>query len=269
VIDVGVIDSLHPHQFAGLLKSYDQGLSWLQVRVNKSDQSIVELNFQTFGQSGIDSLTWDSLRQIYASNNYSITDYALNDPHALSDLMFMGERVFAATESGLLVIEGNHLKVYDSRQTELSGSSVTSLEKIIQGVDTLLVVGTQEDGLNFTVSWPDFTRWRPVKRKLHLTRAQSYAYPSILYNTTRPAQFAYGLRKSGRVTITVYDLAMDRIRTVIQNEPRPAAQRSEKDKLDSWDGTDDFGLLVPPGVYYYKIQSDQGEVFYGKIAVMK
>ncbi len=39
--------------------------------------------------------------------------------------------------------------------------------------------------------------------------------------------------------------------------------------VDYWDGTDDAGQMVPNGVYFYRIEKDSGDPFFGKILVLK
>jgi hypothetical protein len=103
---------------------------------------------------------------------------------------------------------------------------------------------------------------------------QAFASPGILKYEGQ-IRFVYNLSKSGKVTIRVYDFNMDLVKTIIDNQPRPAGDQSTEsgrsnDKLkDTWDGTNTNGKNCAPGVYYFKITTDIGEHAFGKIVVAK
>jgi hypothetical protein len=113
-------------------------------------------------------------------------------------------------------------------------------------------------------------RVMPVKNGLK----QAFACPGILKYESQ-IRFVYNLSKNGKVTIRVYDFNMDLVKTIIENQPRPAGDQSTEsgrsnDKLkDTWDGTNTNGKNCAPGVYYFKITTDIGEHAFGKIVVAK
>ncbi len=90
-----------------------------------------------------------------------------------------------------------------------------------------------------------------------------------------PNPFAPGLEKlkikytvgstSANVTIRILDFDMNLIKTVVQN----AQRNGNVDNFENWDGKDEFGNLVPNGVYFYRIDISSGKVLYGKIIAMK
>ncbi len=97
------------------------------------------------------------------------------------------------------------------------------------------------------------------------------AYPTIL-NAKAPngrVKFAYRLTKKARVTIRVYDWNMDLVKTVIDDEraAAPEGHTSARAGEDYWDGRNEAGRIVAPGVYYYRITTDQGGRAFGKIIV--
>jgi len=106
---------------------------------------------------------------------------------------------------------------------------------------------------------------------------ETYAFPGILTTSSylspedTRTRFAYNLCNDGKVTIRIYDFNMDLVKTVIENEPRKAGKNrtvgrsTESD--DFWDGKNEYGRTVTPGVYYYKITSSTGERSFGKIIV--
>lgn len=97
------------------------------------------------------------------------------------------------------------------------------------------------------------------------------AYPTIL-NGKAPngrVKFAYRLTKKARVTIRVYDWNMDLVKTVVDDDREAAeeGQTSAEAGEDYWDGRNEAGHIVAPGVYYYRITTDQGGRAFGKIIV--
>ncbi|MBD3239955.1 MAG: hypothetical protein GF331_05170 [Chitinivibrionales bacterium] len=97
------------------------------------------------------------------------------------------------------------------------------------------------------------------------------AYPTIL-NEEAPngrVKFAYRLTEKARVTIRIYDWNMDLVRTAVDGVREPAAegQTSARAGEDYWDGRNEAGRIVAPGVYYYRITTDKGGRAFGKIIV--
>lgn len=102
---------------------------------------------------------------------------------------------------------------------------------------------------------------------------QVFASPGVLKDGV--VRFVYNLSKDAKVTIRVYDYNMDLVKTIIEDQPRLSGDhaaesgRSNNKALDVWDGTNKNGKTVAPGVYYFKISSDNGDRAFGKIVVAK
>jgi hypothetical protein len=111
------------------------------------------------------------------------------------------------------------------------------------------------------------TLWRHIEYKKPLSASNdAYAFPTVIYPGFKSTRFAYSLKKSSNVTIEVFDFSMRKVKTVSRNVPRTAGERSDKSTEDRWDGRDDNGRAVSPGVYYFKVSSSDGDKF-GKIIV--
>jgi hypothetical protein len=83
-------------------------------------------------------------------------------------------------------------------------------------------------------------------------------------------RIGYRLKKDSRVTITVYNYAMEKVRVVVRNAPRQGGiARSENLAEDRWDGCDASGRFVSVGTYYILVESDQGEKAFGKSLVTR
>jgi len=111
---------------------------------------------------------------------------------------------------------------------------------------------------------------RPVKS------GETYALPGILRGSGDgkydKCVFVYRLKKDGKVTIKVYDYNMSLVKTAVKGKNRPSGKdgaRSTDPASDVWDGTNEAGKRVWPGVYYYKITSTGGERLFGKVILAK
>ncbi len=132
----------------------------------------------------------------------------------------------------------------------------------------VLVVGTQNRGVYFTAFkegvWQHINRQRELQGNLK----EVITFPTV-FDGSQEVQIGYRLKKSGRVTIKVFNYAMEPVVTLVRNKPRQGGgNRSEILSEDKWDGTDKFGQNVSTGVYYIQIKSDKGERGWGKVMVV-
>ncbi|MFQ5823713.1 MAG: hypothetical protein ACE5JB_06635 [bacterium] len=123
---------------------------------------------------------------------------------------------------------------------------------------------TSDNGL----SWDIFQTFEPTGRE---GSPRTYAYPNpfspnvhnvlggighvrIQYNTTRAT----------RITLKIYDFAMQLVTIVVKNKPRPA----NGDFYEIWDGRDSRGVQVDNGVYFYRLDLEGEGSFWGKVIVL-
>jgi hypothetical protein len=102
----------------------------------------------------------------------------------------------------------------------------------------------------------------------------AFALPGIIRGgedgTYGKCVFVYKLKKTGDVTIRVYDYNMSLVKTVVKGERRSAASsRSTLPERDFWDGTNNGGKRAWPGVYYFKITGNAGERLFGKVILAR
>jgi flagellar hook assembly protein FlgD len=76
--------------------------------------------------------------------------------------------------------------------------------------------------------------------------AQNYPNP---FNPT--TQIRYSIRKRGHVSLDVYNVAGQRVRTLVSEVQTPLPQGFAV----TWDGTSDAGDVVSSGVYFYKLST--------------
>jgi hypothetical protein len=79
----------------------------------------------------------------------------------------------------------------------------------------------------------------------------AYNFPNPFNPEIQITQIRYHLSKSEEVTITIFDVAGNKVRTLLKNVLKNPGEHIE----DSWDGKDENGNLVPNGIYYARVSS--------------
>lgn len=74
-------------------------------------------------------------------------------------------------------------------------------------------------------------------------------YPNPFNPTTK---FDYSVAKAGMVTLEVFNVLGQKVRTLVNENQAPSTYQIE------WNGVDDNGKNVASGVYFYKINADGG-----------
>jgi len=124
-----------------------------------------------------------------------------------------------------------------------------------------------EDGLASTIDRGN--TWR-VYHSFQSTRKSStpsaYAYPSP-FSPSRHGyiRFQYDITRAGEVNIDIYDFAMDKITTITEYETAP--EGNSRDRSAKWDGTNDKGIVVASGVYFFRVNVE-GKITWGKLIVI-
>ena len=73
----------------------------------------------------------------------------------------------------------------------------------------------------------------------------------------------YQLPKTSKVTLTIYNILGQKIKTLVDEE-KQTGYYSVK-----WDGTDDFGAKVSSGIYIYRMETNKGFVKTLKMVFLK
>ena len=189
------------------------------------------------------------------------------------DFAFDDEVVYAAAENGLF-ISSNFGRSWDSinqfRDQTISnrlvrpGSSVFSVE-VENGV---LWVGTSDGLLKSLDGGQTWSIFR-VNVPLHASESggsvpdvDAYAYPNPFSRGEDVfVRIKYELDSSGSVDINIYDFGMNLVRQISESSVSGIYE-------SLWDGTDDRGVRVANGTYFYEIKSG-GSRFRGKILVIE
>jgi len=85
------------------------------------------------------------------------------------------------------------------------------------------------------------------------------ARPVVLQNYPNPfnpsTTISYLLAENSRVTLNIFNLAGERLRTLVGNVLQPGGLNRQV-----WDGRDDHGHFLPSGVYIYRLETDHATV---------
>jgi hypothetical protein len=165
----------------------------------------------------------------------------------------------------------------DSLDIQPGEGSLTGVTVARNNTQAVLVTGTTLKGIFYRrLDLPGKTFVNLTSRaELKGGLAEVITYPTLFTGPGDPAspqyvRFGYRLKKSGRVTITVYNYAMEKVKVVVRNAPRQGGiARSENIGEDRWDGRDSGGRLVSVGTYYVRVESDQGEAAFGKVICVR
>ncbi len=97
-----------------------------------------------------------------------------------------------------------------------------------------------------------------------------YAFP-VPYRSSDGTgiDFRFVLREDETVTLEIYDMALNLVKRLIDNQQYPAGvYQGRNSGLPTWDGLNGKGDEVAVGVYYMKLELSSGETRWGKFAVI-
>ncbi len=197
--------------------------------------------------------------------------------HRVFNFAFDGSNVWAASSEGLLHSPDNGA-TWDTLSHFVdpeSGASIDSLTEVfaVAVVDDEVWVGT-ENGTAF-LDRDDPVHTLRVRRSFPTVTAEqgsgeggTYATPVPFSPNFHPngVRVHYTPPVDGPVTITIYDFANREVRIVTDGEQRFADQTYHE--ADIWDGRNGQGDIVAVGTYFYVIEYSNGDVHWGKMAVI-
>jgi flagellar hook assembly protein FlgD len=77
-------------------------------------------------------------------------------------------------------------------------------------------------------------------------------------------RFQYNTRAAARVTVKVFDFAMELVATVIDGEYRTGPAEC----AELWNGRNDYGDLVANGAYFYSLEIEGDGTYWGKVLII-
>jgi hypothetical protein len=197
---------------------------------------------------------------------------------SISDIATRQARVYAVGSDGLYVTadQGNSWRTVENfplkDDEQILPDDTTPLT--VATTDAALWMGTDEGLLRLDRS--DETSLLDESPKWQLLRAETpvnpespteeapdvstYAYPNpFVPSQDQFVRIAYELENPGSVEINIYDFGMNRVRTITDQKP-------DGQQETVWRGTNDQGLRVPTGTYFYTVDLG-GRTVKGKILV--
>ncbi|MCX6640162.1 MAG: hypothetical protein NTW14_06725 [bacterium] len=268
---------------AGVNKSTDGGVTWTNYSHNPNNPNTLSGNFVTaLGRQvwGIHDVIWAATWPAVGTGEYygvsKSDDQGQTWQVVLTDTVqtlkthnfaFSDSVVYAATNLGLYksIDGGQQWEVFPQIHDFQTGDSLYSQEffcALVLG-DTLWV-GTG-DGIakssNFGNTWTVYRSFLPPDQN---GQPSTYAYPNPfsprLHNVIR---FAYSMPKPGKVTVKIFDFAMDEVATVVSGEYHQTGDYS-----DTWHGFRSDGEEVATGVYFFRVEREGADTVWGKFAVI-
>ncbi len=191
---------------------------------------------------------------------------------------FWGDTVWVATSSGLFRspdMGQNWESVPIAGMDAYSGAPTFFSQPVeilsVRQVDDTTVWAGSTDGaaVSFDLgqNWIIFRRFLATGAGPGTAGAELYASP-VPFSPQRGlgiCRFHYRPHQSGNVTIEIFDFAMRRVATVIENAPRQGGVQYD---TDSWDGKNEKGDVVANGAYFFRIDFGT-EKKWGKLVVLK
>lgn len=266
----------------GINITFDGGMSWKKVNHQNQANGIVGNFVTNIAYNPVDKSIWASCRAAEGQGEKMGVSYSYDFGETWTTVLegykahyigFKGTDVFVPTTGkGMLrTSDGGKTwaeagKITDS-QTYVSANTLDyhvagSLQRPDFSYDIWLgsvrgLTRLNETGNAWEGDWKVFFETgKPQK---------SYAFPNPFRPKNSVVNIKYFLQKeSGEVTIRIFDFGMNLVRTVIQNTTR----NNKGEKIDTWDGKDDYGKTVPNGVYFYRVDVDSDDPVFGKILVV-
>lgn len=275
----------------GINISTDGGSSWKKVNHQNQIQPISGNFVVALGYNQVSKTIWGATWMAEAQSEFNAVSYSTDFGESWQTTLtdekchgfgFKKQDILAATDNGMFRSENTgtswilptaiiNSKTQVALTTNIFYSAASEGNDIWLGSDAGLAKLT-ETGNIWEGEWKVY-----LASKVLSTQTETYAYPNPFSPDAEIIKIKYstgGKRKS--VTIRILDFGMNLVRTVIQNAERGDEIHtvdgfngvSNSGVIDYWDGKDEFGRIVPNGVYFYRIDFDSGDPLFGKIMVL-
>ena len=194
------------------------------------------------------------------------------------DFGFDGPRVYIACDRGLyrstddgytFLLENNFIDRRDPSRSMRPGAAVYTVEVVGNAV----WVGSGDGlfkSLDHGESWQiyrtavplDPSDLSPIIPSEQVPRVSAYAYPNPFSpSSDRLTRLRFDLSNPESITIRIFDFGMTLVREIFFSGGAAGANEV------AWDGTDEGGVRLANGTYFYAIQSRK-DTFWGKILII-
>jgi len=275
----------------GINRSNDGGRTWTNFNHANQEQgisgnfvvAIANQSYQGWNiiwaatrETTVESGDETEFRGISWSEDQGFTWRTALEGETIHNIAFDDSVVYAASDNGLFksVDGGGTWSVFPAIQNPDGTRRIFSnrvFDAAISSGDGLWVgtgnglAKTMDNGL----TWQVFQVFQPTGVE---GAPRTYAYPNpfspSIHNQLDGighVRFQYNTIAETRVTLKIYDYAMEHVVTVVDAAPRPA----NNDLYETWDGRTGNGEFVANGVYFYRLELSGDGVYWGKLVVLK
>ena len=122
---------------------------------------------------------------------------------------------------------------------------------------------TLELGQPWIGKWRIFRRIDPINLS---SETKTYAAPNPFAPDDEVTRIFYKSTKDvSKITIKIFDFAMNPVRVLIQN----ATRSGTNELFTAWDGKNDNGAFAANGVYFYRVEIEGEDDVWGKILLLQ
>jgi hypothetical protein len=264
----------------GINKSTDGGVSWKKF-THANQQNSISGNW-TVALAYNNNRLWAATRRAEGSTEFlgvsSTSDGGESWQTFLRDervwnFGFKGDNVLAASDNGVFrrssqgitwilpnAIIDNHSGL--ELLTTIFYSASSQSNDIWLGSNDGLVKLRESFDSSWTGEWKIYFAAPPLQ-----SNNDTFCYPNPFSPRQEVLKIKYSTgSENKKVTIRIFDFAMNIVKTVIQNADR---NNSIDGTPDRWDGRDENGNIVPNGVYFYRVDFDNDDPVFGKVIVLQ
>ena len=266
----------------GINKSTNNGISWRKLNHQNQENPISGNFIVALGYNQNNNTVWGATWRAEDNNEFygvsSSTDggetwNTFLEDERVHNFGFKNNNVIAPSDNGTFRTNNQGITwvlpnsiIDDQSKLELLTTVFYSASSqgndIWLGSNDGLVRLNEQPGSIWTGEWKIYFASLPLQ-----SASETYCYP----NPFSPAQEILKIKystggESRKITIRIFDFAMNMVKTVIQNAERT---KTLDDSPDRWDGTDENGNVVLNGVYFYRIDFDNEDPVFGKIIVLQ
>ena len=275
----------------GINRSLDNGESWVNFNHQNQDNPIsgnfvVALANQKWQDRNIlwaatlettsETLDESEFRAVSFSEDFGFTWKTTLPGVFAHNFAFDDSTVYVATDRGLFksIDFGLTWASFQNIVDANSGELLLAEDIFSAGVSPGHVVWlgsegglakTQDDG----ATWTLFRSFETLLNEENVS--ETYAYPNPYsplrnnqFNGEGHVRFHYRVKKSGMVSVSVYDFAM----VLVKNVEEGVSRMGDAEFDAVWDGRNNFGERVANGVYFYRVDLPGDNPVWGKVIVI-
>ncbi len=283
VFSITTVDSLtlYVGTANGINKSTDNGVSWVKFNHQNQDEPISGNFITALAYNKSNSTIWASTWKAEDPNEYYGVSYSTNGGESWrTTLREVRPHNFGFRQNHTIAVTGNGaFRTSDGGQTWITpGIIYDPVSKITLNTSVFYSAASMgqdiwlgsNDGLAriretgfWQGNWKLFLASAPLS-----STEETYCYPNPFSPRLSQLKIKYSTgEKFAKVTIRIFDFAMNYVSTVIQNAER---NKNLEGTPEYWDGRDAQGNYVPNGVYFYRVEVEgKDPPVYGKIMVLQ